>query len=138
MLIEYYNPGTVGTSVDTLLHQGIAAGAYTDASGWSYNGLITVAKKYGLSGDTHDYKDSSMDVAFAALADDVLKGPVMASVHYTFKSTNPIPHLVIIRGVKNGLVYYNDPAAKEGGGSISVAQFKDGWKKRYIEFYPQA
>lgn len=134
MLIEYYHPDTV-TSVDELLHEGIAAGAYKDAVGWSYSGLIGVAKKHGLDGSTHDYKDSSMDAAFKALTDDVLKGPVMASVHYTFKASNPIPHLVIIRGIKNGLVYYNDPAARTGGGSVSVTQFKEGWKKRYIEFY---
>jgi predicted double-glycine peptidase len=76
-----------------------------------------------------------METAFAALETEVKNGPVMASVHYTFKATNPIPHLVIINGVQNGLVYYNDPAADGGGKSISVAQFKEGWKKRYIEFH---
>ena len=134
MLIEYYYPNKI-TSVDTLLNEGIAEGAYNDSVGWSYNGLITVAKKYGLGGSTHDYKNSSMDVAFKAFSQDLQKGPIMASVHYTFKSSNPIPHLVIINGIKDGLVYYNDPAAEAGGGSISIAQFKEGWKKRYIEFY---
>jgi predicted double-glycine peptidase len=137
MLIEYYYPNKID-SVDTLLHEGITAGAYDDAAGWSYNGLITVAKKYGLNGSTHDYKDSTMDVAFKAFSKDLLKGPIMASVHYTFKASNPIPHLVIVSGIKDGLVYYNDPAAPTGGGSISIAQFKEGWKKRYIEFYEAA
>jgi hypothetical protein len=134
MLIEYYHPNKIA-SVDTLLNEGIAEGAYNDSVGWSYNGLITVAKKYGLGGSTHDYKNSSMEVAFKAFSQDLQKGPIMASVHYTFKSSNPIPHLVIINGIKDGLVYYNDPAADAGGGSISIAQFKEGWKKRYIEFY---
>lgn len=135
MLIEFYHPHEIA-SVDALLAEGIAAGAYNDTVGWSYSGLISVAKKYGLGGRTHDYKDSSMDVAFAAFSADLEKGPIMASVHYTFKPTNPIPHLVIINGIKNGLVYYNDPAADAGDGSITIAQFKSGWKKRYIEFYP--
>jgi predicted double-glycine peptidase len=134
MLIAYYHPNKF-TSVDSLLQEGIDAGAYNDAVGWSYSGLIGVAKKYGLGGSTHDYKDSSMDVAFKAFSNDLDKGPIMASVHYTFKASNPIPHLVIINGIKNGLVYYNDPAAGGGGKSISIAQFKEGWKKRYIEFY---
>jgi predicted double-glycine peptidase len=58
----------------------------------------------------------------------------MASVHYTFQKSNPIPHLVIINGIENEKVYYNDPAEKNGGGSISVTQFQSAWKKRYIEF----
>lgn len=135
MLIEYYHPGKV-ESVDTLLHEGVAAGAYDDSVGWSYNGLITVAQKYGITGSAHDYKGSTMDVAFAALKKDLQDGPIMASVHYTFKPTNPIPHLVIINGIKNDQVYYNDPADTAGGGHISIEQFKSGWKKRYIEFYP--
>ena len=135
MLIEYYYPGEVD-SVDTLLHEGIAAGAYDDSVGWSYSGLISVAQKYGVTGSTHDYKSSSMDVAFAAMKEDLEGGPVMASVYYTFKPTNPIPHLVIINGIKNDQVYYNDPAESTGGGHISIEQFKSGWKKRYIEFYP--
>ena len=135
MLIEYYHPGEVD-SVDTLLHEGVAAGAYNDSVGWSYNGLITVAQKYGITGSTHDYKGSTMDVAFAALKKDLEDGPIMASVHYTFKPTNPIPHLIIINGIKNDQVYYNDPADTAGGGHISIEQFKSGWKKRYIEFYP--
>lgn len=85
---------------------------------------------------THDYKGLTMDDAFAALKKDLDDGPVMASVHYTFKPTNPIPHLVIISGIKNDQIYYNDPADTTGGGHISTEQFKSGWKKRYIEFYP--
>jgi len=54
------------------------------------------------------------------------------SVHYTFKPTNPIPHLVIVTGVEDGKVYYNDPAEKSGNGSISIEQFQSAWKKRYI------
>lgn len=135
MLIEYYYPGEID-SVDTLLHEGVALGAYDDSVSWSYSGLISVAQKYGVTGTTHDYKGSTMDDAFDAMKKDLADGPIMASVHYTFKPTNPIPHLVIISGIKNNLVYYNDPADTTGGGSISIAQFKSGWKKRYIEYYP--
>lgn len=134
MLIEYYYPNKI-ESVDTLLSEGIAAGAYDDAVGWSYSGLIGVAKKYGLSGSTHDYKGSTMEIAFAALLRDLDEGPIMASVHYTFQPTNPIPHLVIVNGITNGRVYYNDPATNTGGESISVEQFKSAWKKRYVEFF---
>lgn len=135
MLIEYYYPGEMA-SVDTLLDEGIAAGAYINNVGWSYRGLITVAEQYGLTGSTHDYKNSPMDEALAALQNDLNNGPVMASVHYTFTATNPIPHLVIINGIQDNIVYYNDPAGTEGGGTISLERFKNSWKKRYIEFHP--
>ena len=132
MLIEYYNSDRV--EVDSLLQEGIAAGAYLDSAGWVYAGLIGISKKYGLSGETHDYGDISTDEAFDEFVTDLEEGPVMASVHYTFQKSNPIPHLVIINAIEGEKVYYNDPAEKAGGGVISVAQFKSAWKKRYIEF----
>ncbi len=133
MLIAFYEPGELD-SVDSLLAEGIAAGAYSP-EGWTYRGLIDVAAQHGLGGSTHDYRTASMETAFTEMVSDLARGPVMASVHYTFTPTNPIPHLVIINGIKNGTVYYNDPADTKGGGSISVAQFKSSWKKRYLEFY---
>lgn len=133
MLIEFHNPDSL-TSVDTLLQEGIAADAYSSV-GWTYAGLIAVSHKYGLDGTTHDFGDSSIDVAFSAFEKALTAGPVMASVHYTFTPTNPIPHLVIVTGIKGDTLYYNDPAEPSGNGSIPVSQFKSSWKKRYIEFF---
>ncbi len=133
MLIEFHNPDSL-TSVDTLLQEGIAADAYSSV-GWTYAGLIAVSHKYGLNGTTHDFGGSSMDVAFTAFEKALSVGPVMASVHYTFTPTNPIPHLVIVTGIKGDTLYYNDPAEPSGNGSIPVSQFKSSWKKRYIEFF---
>jgi predicted double-glycine peptidase len=134
MLIELYEPGKV--SVDNLLNEGIAAGAYLNNAGWIHQGLVNLAGKYGLSGGTHDLSGKSMDVAFDKLQDDLKEGPVIVSVHYTFDPNNPIPHLAVINGIKDGKVYYNDPAEKAGGGHLSIADFKKGWKKRYIEIRP--
>lgn len=133
MLIKFYNPEEF-TSVDTLLKEGIALDAYSSA-GWTYAGLIAVSHKYGLDGTTHDFGGSSIDVAFSAFEKALAVGPVMASVHYTFTPTNPIPHLVIVTGIKGDTLYYNDPAEPSGNGSIPVSQFKSSWKKRYIEFF---
>lgn len=135
MLIDYYKPGTV--KVDTLLKEGVRAGAYVEsAGGWTYAGLIGISKKYGLGGNAYDMGSSNMDTAFSKLTGALKNGPVMASVHYTFDPKNPIPHLVVINGVKDGMVYYNDPAEKRGAGSISITKFQKSWKKRYIEFRP--
>jgi predicted double-glycine peptidase len=133
MLIDYYQPHEV--TVNELLQRGIDAGAYSDA-GWSHTGLITLSHKYGLKGESHDLSAKSMEDAFASLKTELKDGPVMASVHYTFTPTNPIPHIVVISGVSDGKVYYNDPAEKSGGGSISIAKFQGAWKKRYIEIRP--
>ena len=134
MLIDFYEPKAV--TVDELLQEGIDAGAYQNDAGWSHAGLIGLSKKYGLKGESHDLGASTMDTAFAALEDELEKGPVMASVHYTFSPTNPIPHLVVVNGVSDGMVFYNDPVEKAGGHSISIAKFQGGWKKRYIDIRP--
>lgn len=134
MLIDFYEPEAV--TVDELLKQGIADGAYISDAGWSHAGLINLSHKYGLKGESHDLSGSTMDEAFATLTAELKDGPVMASVHYTFTPTNPIPHIVVVSGVRDGKVYYNDPAEKSGGGSISIAKFQGAWKKRYIDIRP--
>lgn len=133
MLIDFYQPNEV--TVNELLKRGIAAGAYSDA-GWSHAGLINLSHKYGLKGESHDLSASTMADAFAVLEKELKNGPVMVSVHYTFTPTNPIPHIVVVSGVSDGKVYYNDPAGKSGEGSISIAKFQGAWKKRYIDIRP--
>lgn len=134
MLIEYYEPGKM--TVDTLLQEGIVADAYLSNAGWTHAGLIALSTKYGLKGASRDMAALSMNAAFNQLETVLNEGPVMVSVHYTFDPKNPIPHLVVVNGVSNGMVHYNDPAEKSGDGTISVAQFQSAWKKRYIEIRP--
>lgn len=136
MLIEFYEPGEV--TVDNLLAEGISDGAYISDAGWSHAGLISLSKKHGLSGSSRDMAGSSMESAFDQLEEVLEVGPVMVSVHYTFDPKNPIPHLVVVNGVKDGLVYYNDPAEDSGGGTVSVSKFQNSWKKRYISIRPNA
>lgn len=133
MLIDFY---TEAVSVDALLEEGIASNAYLSDAGWTHAGLIALAERRGLVGQTVSLAGYSRDGAFAELEKVLQVGPVMASVHYTFEPTNPIPHLVVINGVKDGLVYYNDPAEQGGGGSLSIEKFQNAWKKRYISIRP--
>ena len=134
MVIDYYSDESI--SVDNLLQKGIAVGAYLDNAGWIHAGLIGLSKAYGLSGESRSLASLSMADAFHELERVVEEGPVMVSVHYTFEPTNPIPHLVVVNGVKDGKVFYNDPAEPSGGGSLSIAKFEGAWKKRYIEIRP--
>lgn len=134
MVIDHYSDESVVP--DELLTRGINAGAYIDSAGWSHQGLINLAKPYGLTGQTLSYSNLSMSEAFTKLEAAVMEGPVIASVHYTFEPTNPIPHLVVITGIKDGLVYYSDPAEETGNNYLSAEKFKRSWKKRYIEIRP--
>ncbi len=133
MLVNYYEEDA--TSANELLSAGIAADAYTE-NGWSHAGLIGLAKQFGLTGTSQSLADQSASDAFATLREVVAEGPVMASVHYTFEPTNPIPHLVVITHIADGYVYYNDPAEARGNGFIAVEKFKKAWKQRYIEIRP--
>lgn len=133
MLIDHYQEAVLP---DTLLEEGIAAGAYIQNAGWSHAGLIGLAKKHGLTGEAVPLAHLSMPDAFAALEGAVAEGPVIVSVHYTFDPQNLIPHLVVVTGVSGGLVHYNDPAEDAGGGTVSVTQFQSAWKKRYISIRP--
>lgn len=135
MLVEYYRPNSI--NVDRLLAEGIAADAYLGNAGWIHAGLIGLAGDYNLTGHSHDMAHLSMSQAFEMLTDVVAEGPVMVSVHYTFDPQNPIPHLVVVHGVADGHVLYNDPAEAAGNGAISIAKFQSAWKKRYIAIRPQ-
>lgn len=137
MLIDYYRDES-RLDVDSLLSEGIRNGAYDDTAGWSHAGLIALAKSYGLTGESHSLAHLDASAAFAELESVLLAGPVMASVHYTFEPTNPIPHLVVVTKVEGDRVYFNDPAESAGNSSIPTKKFMAAWKQRYIEIRPQS
>ena len=134
MLIDHYADTPV--NVDRLLERGIAAGAYLSHAGWTHQGLIDLAAPYGLRGETVGLAHLSEAAAVRELKAVLAEGPVMTSVHYTFEPTNPIPHLVVVTGISEEKVHYNDPAESAGGGTISLEQFTAAWKQRYISIRP--
>ena len=134
MIIDYYEEGLI--SVDKLLKQGIAEGAYLQDAGWTYKGLISLGNKYDLDGNSYDLAGLSEKSAFAQFKDSLSDGPVIASIHYKFDPKSTIPHLVVINGIKDDIVYYNDPAAKTGEKTISTTDFLKAWKKRFIVIRP--
>ncbi|MES2087540.1 MAG: C39 family peptidase [Patescibacteria group bacterium] len=134
MVINYFELDSV--SVTTLLNRGIASGAYLKNAGWIHQGLIDLSKKYELDGKSFDLSKLDSKAALAAFEKNLKDGPVIASVHYKFEPTNPIPHLVVINAIENGIVYYNDPAAKTGGKTISTTDFLKSWKKKFIAIRP--
>lgn len=134
MVIDYYSTSTI--SVDALLKEGVALGAYDTQAGWIYAGLISLAKKYGLQGVGIDVSTLTKDASLSQLQTYLASGPVMVSIYYKFDPKSKIPHLIVLDGIKDGLVYYNDPAALTGQKTISVTDFQKGWKKRFIVIRP--
>lgn len=134
MIIDYYNERTV--SVDELLEQGIESGAYLNNAGWTHSGLIKIGNTYDLEGKSYDLRTKKTSEAFRSLADALTDGPVMVSIHYKFDPKSTIPHLVVINGIKNDIIYYNDPAGKEGAQQVSQEDFLRAWKKKYIVLRP--
>jgi uncharacterized protein YvpB len=134
MIIDYYKPDTV--VVDTLLNQGIKGGAYLKNAGWTYKGLISLGNKYGLDGESYDLSSMSNKSSLEKFNTYLKDGPVIASVHYKFDPKSTIPHLVVITGIDKDTMYYNDPAAKVGGKTISTEDFMKAWKKRFIVVRP--
>jgi uncharacterized protein YvpB len=130
MIIEMYYPDK--NSPQKLLEEGISLGYYLNDLGWTHQGLVSLAQSNNLKGKAYDLANNSMELAFIQLLQSLERGPVIASVYYGFDSHSPIPHLVVIKGVENGFVYYNDPAEDLEGGKITVAKFKTAWKKRFI------
>lgn len=136
MIINFYKPGAVVP--DTLLWEGLRAGAFIDGRGWSHQGLVNLARPYGFEGKSYDFSNLNKSDAFSALEKILEEGPVIASVYYTFDPKSPIPHLAVINGVRGDFVYYNDPASSGANRKISVAGFLSGWKKRIIVIRPQS
>lgn len=132
MLIDFYTPGAGTVSVNSLLKEGIDAGAFINGAGWSHQGLASLSNKYGLKGKTYDLSKLDNKTAFAQFEKTLQEGPVIVSVHYKLDPKNPIPHLVVVNGISDGKVYFNDPASASGGKNISVEDFIKAWKKRFI------
>jgi ABC-type bacteriocin/lantibiotic exporter with double-glycine peptidase domain len=132
MIIEYYHPGVV--SVDALLHEAIAAGAYAKNAGWKHRDLALLGGQYGLEGESYDLAKLDTASAFLRFKGSLMAGPVIASVHYKFDPKSTIPHLVVITGITDDRVYYNDPAARASGQFVSTSEFLAAWKKRFITF----
>lgn len=134
MIINYYTPHAV--VVNTLLKEGIAAGAFDPNNGWIYAGLIQVSRNYGLDGTYYDLSALTAATAFKRFSALLHDGPVILSVHYQFNPKSTLKHLIVINGMDAHFIYYNDPAAFVGQKKISIPNFLKGWKQKVIVIRP--
>lgn len=136
MIVNFYKPKT--TTVQKVLEQGIASGAYQKNVGWKHDGLAALAKKYGLIGKVHDLSKSDKDTVLEQFKDIIKEGPAIVSIHRNFDPKLSFGHLIVITGFDDNLVYYNDPGKHEGIRKVSIADFMKGWKRKLIVIRPPA
>lgn len=130
MIVDFYRDNA--PTAQALLERGLKRGHYITGAGWSHTGLARLAEAYGVRGRVRDFTDLTTKRAVERLKRDLEHGPVIASVHYGFDPQSTIPHLVVIRNIIDGTVYYSDPAEESAAGTISRAGFIDAWKQRAI------
>jgi hypothetical protein len=131
-------------TLNDLLERGRAIGAYREGIGWSHAGLVDLACRYGYNGYNMDFGPKSLDPkppreAWDELLGALAGGPVMASVYAGLNPARGGGHIVVVTGVRNGLVFFNDPEemnAWEGKRILSEDAFLRAFKLRAIIVRP--
>ncbi|HXK36184.1 MAG TPA: C39 family peptidase [Candidatus Paceibacterota bacterium] len=147
MVIDYWagsRPSLRVPPLDELLQEGLAQGAYREGIGWTHRGLVAVAQRHGFDGFNVDFAEQgqtpkSADDAFAALCVQVERGPVLVSVHSGMDPNRGGGHIVVVTGIHDGIVFYNDPEQleqREGRMALAAALFTHAFKRRYIVIVP--
>ncbi len=137
MSLDYFGAKT--PDLDEMIKKAVAMGAYGD-SGWYHDGLITVAKEYGIDA----WRKEDMDTAHGMKEmHDILAqgGLVLVSVVQRLLGRHKF-HQVLLVGyredAKNGFLgfYYHDPAStdREQGKALYVEAdvFKVYWRNKAI------
>ncbi|OHA84189.1 MAG: hypothetical protein A2408_01940 [Candidatus Yonathbacteria bacterium RIFOXYC1_FULL_52_10] len=131
-------------SLDALIEEGRAIGAYRDTIGWVHDGLVKLAAQHGVALMRKEFKGEGengaqlLDVGVNEIVAAVEEGrTVLVSAAKGFDDATK-PHLVLVVGfeIEEGVVkglYYHDPDAyteKEGKGQfVTLDRFKRFWRK---------
>ncbi len=135
MILEYFDKKI---PAEMLLNQGLKIKAYLPGIGWKHKGIVKLAKKFRLNGKNFDWAKLNTKTAFLKLKNYLKKYPILASIHLNFNPKNG-GHLVVITGISETKIFYNDPDSKtekQISKSIPIKKFLTGWKKRIIVIYP--
>lgn len=134
MVIDFYKPNS--TTVQKVLEEGLASGAYQKNVGWIHDGLAALATRHGMVGKTVDLSMVSKDTALAEFKNELSKGPMIASIHRNFDARSPYGHLVVMTGIDDTFAYYNDPGKHDGKRKVAIGDFMKGWKRKLIVIRP--
>lgn len=134
MIVNFYKPNS--TSVQKVLEEAVAGGAYVKNVGWSHAGLAALAKKHGMVGTTYSFYGLTKEDTLNKFENIIKGGPAIASIHRGFDPKSPFGHLIVVTGFDDNLIYYNDPGKYDGIRKISIADFMKGWEKALIVLRP--
>ena len=140
-----FNAGSQLPVLDRLLERGRAIGAYRESIGWTHAGLVQLAREFGYDGFNADFAPKSPTPkspaeAWAELLAELERGPVLASVYAGLDPSRGGGHIVVVTGVRDGLVLFNDPeemSAREGQRILSLGNFLRAFKLRFIVVRPR-
>lgn len=130
--------------LNALHRKGIDAGAYRENIGWTHKGLVQIAHDLGYESYNRDWAANgptpkSQEAAWEALALELRKGPVLASVYSGLEPSRGGGHIVVVAGEADGLVFLNDPEQREereGRRALAVEVFQTAFKRRYVVVRP--
>jgi len=145
MLMDFWhtiNKENKTDSLENLIGKGVDNGAYTEKTGWSHSGLVSVANNYGYDGFNKDLVPSgiSSEDALEQIKIDLKYFPVISSVWKSFDPDLGGGHLIVVTGAHDGNIYLNDPADESidsGQKTMTENGFAKAFKKRYIAIYPK-
>ena len=131
-------------ALDTLLERGTALGAYLEGVGWTHAGLVRLAQDFGYTGYNADFGPKSaapktVEEAWALLATELDRGPVLASVYAGLDPQRGGGHIVVVTGITDGVVSFCDPeerTAHEGLRALQLSGFLRAFKNRFIVIRP--
>lgn len=87
MIVEYFLHKKL--SLIGLIHQGQQLGAYTDALGWSHEGLVRLAKENGISAEQRQMKPEDLRLAIDKNAIPII------SIKWAFRLTKTIKEKIL-------------------------------------------
>jgi ABC-type bacteriocin/lantibiotic exporter with double-glycine peptidase domain len=137
MLLAYHG---MSVPLSHLLAEGLLHNAYLHGIGWKHKELAELAQRFGGRGENFDWASLDAAAAFEHVKQHLARYPILASIHHQFDKKNG-GHLIVVTGIDETSVYFNDPDAREEGkiaGSVPIDTFLNGWKKRIIAIYPPA
>lgn len=130
--------------VEELLRSAIVLGAYREGVGWSHSGLVEVAKSLGYDAFNRDLPKERPGIipgdALMVLAEDIARGPVLASVWKNFDPEQKGGHIVVVYGVGEERISFLDPekqSEQEGKVECMKKDFLNGYKMRSICVTPK-
>jgi hypothetical protein len=147
MVLDYWNGQRDDyrtAPVSELWRAGMDAGAYREGIGWVHGGIASVARSYGYRSYNRDLAPNGStpmkpEEALRELTRALEQGPVLASVYSGMDPGRGGGHIVVVTGIEEGLVSFNDPeqnSEREGKRTIAVRTFREAFKQRYICVLP--